>query len=59
MYVHTLQLTEDEMKIVQSAIHSWVNTFTHDQPDLLRRSKLLRERIDAELAHLRRPTGVV
>ena len=46
MHVHTLQLTDEELRILQSSIHSWVDTFTHDQPDLLRTSKLLRERID-------------
>ncbi|MCB0880086.1 MAG: hypothetical protein KDC46_14030 [Thermoleophilia bacterium] len=50
MAVHTIQLSDDELRILQSAMRSWVNTFTHDQPDLLHRSKLLAERIDAEAA---------
>lgn len=51
MHVHNLQLTDDELRVLQSAVHSWVNTFTHDEPELLRRGKDMRARIDAELEH--------
>jgi hypothetical protein len=50
MHVHTLQLTDEELRLLQASVHSWVNTFTHDQPELLHRGKLLRERLDDELA---------
>ena len=51
MHVHALQLTDEDLRVLQSAIHSWVNTFTHHEPELLRRGKDLRARIDAELEH--------
>jgi hypothetical protein len=56
MHVHTLQFTDEELTVLQSAINAWVNTFTHDEADLLRQGKDLRERIDAELRH-RSPTA--
>jgi hypothetical protein len=38
---HTVQLTEDELRLVQAALHSYLDDFGHEQAELLRRIKAL------------------
>lgn len=51
MYVHTLQLTDDELRILRASVSNYVNSFSHDEGDVLRAGKQLRERIENELEH--------
>jgi hypothetical protein len=37
--VHTIQLTEDELRLVRAALHSYLEDFGHDEADLLRAIK--------------------
>jgi hypothetical protein len=47
---HTIELTDDELQLLQSALHSYLDDFGHDQADVLRRLKAL-------IAKLPRPEG--
>ena len=38
---HMLPLTEDELRLLQSALHSYLDDFGHEEADLLRRVKAL------------------
>jgi hypothetical protein len=38
---HTVELTEDELRLVQAALHSYLDDFGHEQAELLRRIKAL------------------
>lgn len=48
--MHTLTFTDDELRLLHYSIESWINSFSHDQPELLRAGKELRAKVDAELA---------
>jgi hypothetical protein len=39
--MHTIQLTDDELRLLQAALHSYLDDFGHDQADVLRRTKAL------------------
>lgn len=47
--MHTLEVTDEELQVLHSSINSWINSFSHDQPDILRAGKALRAKIDGEL----------
>jgi hypothetical protein len=36
---HTLELTEDELRLLQAALHSHLDDFGHNEADVLRRIK--------------------
>jgi hypothetical protein len=38
---HTVQLTDDELRLVHAALHSYLDDFGHEQAELLRRIKAL------------------
>jgi hypothetical protein len=38
---HTIELDDDELRLLQSALHSYLDDFGHDQADVLRRIKAL------------------
>ena len=38
---HTIELTDDELQLLRSALHSYLDDFGHDQADVLRRLKAL------------------
>jgi hypothetical protein len=48
--MHTLTLTDDELQLLHNSLETWINSFSHDQPDLLRAGKSLRAKLDAEIA---------
>jgi hypothetical protein len=50
--MHTLEVTDDQLHLLHESINSWINSFSHDQPDLLRAGKELRAKIDAELGSM-------
>ena len=38
---HTLELTEDELRLLQAALHSYLDDFGHEEADVLRAIKAL------------------
>jgi hypothetical protein len=39
--MHTIELTEDELRLLQAALHSYLDDFGHEEADVLRRVKQL------------------
>ena len=39
--MHTIELTEEELTVVRSALHSYLDDFGHEEADVLRRVKEL------------------
>jgi hypothetical protein len=39
--MHTIELNDDELRLLQSALHSYLDDFGHEQADVLRRIKAL------------------
>jgi hypothetical protein len=39
--MHTIELTDEELRLLQAALHSYLDDFGHDQGDLLRTIKQL------------------
>ena len=37
--MHTIELTEEELRLVRSALHSYLEDFGHDEADILRAIK--------------------
>jgi len=42
----TIELTDDELKLVSSAVHSYLDDFGHEEADLLRRLKRLLAKLE-------------
>ena len=42
---HTIELDDDELKLVRSALHAYLNDFGHEQADILRQLKELLEKL--------------
>ena len=38
---HTIELTDEELRLVQAALHSYLDDFGHEEADVLRQIKLL------------------
>jgi hypothetical protein len=36
---HTLELTDEELRLLQAALHSYLDDFGHEEADVLRRLK--------------------
>lgn len=49
--MHTLSLNDDELELLHQSVNTWINSFSHEEPDLLRAGKALRAKIDHELAN--------
>jgi hypothetical protein len=45
--MHTLQLTDEELRIVHAALHSYLTDFGHDEADVLRAIKALLAKLPA------------
>jgi hypothetical protein len=43
--MHTLELTEDELRLLHSALHAYLNDFGHEEADVLRQVKDLLEKL--------------
>lgn len=56
--MHTLEVTDEQLELLHQSVNSWINSFSHDQPDMLRAGKALRAKIDEELARPSRPAGL-
>ena len=39
--MHTIELTDDELRLVQNALHAYLDDFGHDEADVLRVVKAL------------------
>jgi hypothetical protein len=39
--VHSIELTEDELRLLHAALHSYLDDFGHEEADVLRRVKAL------------------
>jgi hypothetical protein len=46
--MHTIELTDEELRLLQAALHSYLDDFGHEEADVLRQAKAL-------LAKLRSP----
>jgi len=42
---HTVELTNDELKLIRSALHSYLDDFGHEEADVLRQIKALISRL--------------
>jgi hypothetical protein len=45
--MHTIELTDDELRLLQSALHSYLDDFGHEESDVLRRIKALIAKLPA------------
>jgi hypothetical protein len=39
--MHTIELSDDELRLLHAALHSYLNDFGHDEADVLRLIKAL------------------
>ena len=39
--MHTIELTDDELRLLQAALHSYLDDFGHEEADVLRELKAL------------------
>jgi hypothetical protein len=47
--MHTIELTEEELRLLRSALHSYLDDFGHEEAEVLRRIKALLAKLpDAE-----------
>jgi len=44
--MHTIELTEDELRLVVAAVRSYLDDFGHEEADLLRRIKALLRKLE-------------
>jgi hypothetical protein len=45
---HTLELTDDEVRLLHAALHSYLDDFGHEEADVLRAIKALIAKLPAE-----------
>jgi hypothetical protein len=45
--MHTIALSDEELRIVRAALHSYLDDFGHEEADLLRRIKALMAKLPA------------
>ena len=43
--MHTIELTDDELRLLHAALHSYLNDFGHEEADVLRQVKNLLEKL--------------
>jgi hypothetical protein len=46
----TIELTDEELSLLHSALHSYLDDFGHEEADVLRRIKALLAKVQAEPA---------
>jgi hypothetical protein len=39
--MHTIELTDEELRILSAALHSYLDDFGHDEVDVLRQAKAI------------------
>ena len=47
--MHRIELTDDELRLLQAALHAYLDAFGHEEADLLRAIKLLVAKLEAEV----------
>ena len=45
--MHTIELTDDELRLLQAALHSYLDDFGHEEADVLRALKALIAKLSA------------
>jgi hypothetical protein len=45
--MHTLELTNEELRLVHAALHAFLDDFGHEEPDMLRALKALLAKLPA------------
>jgi hypothetical protein len=45
--VHTIELTDDELRLLQSALHSYLDDFGHNEADVVRQIQELLAKVQA------------
>lgn len=48
--MHTIELTDEELRLVRSAVTSYLDDFGHEEADILRQVKRLLAKLPAEPA---------
>ena len=43
--MHTLELNDDELRLLHDSLHAYLNDFGHDEADVLRAIKALLEKL--------------
>jgi hypothetical protein len=43
--MHTIELTDEELRIVQNALHTYLDDFGHEEADVLRKIKALIDKL--------------
>jgi hypothetical protein len=46
--MHTIELNDDEVKLLRAALHSYFDDFGHDQEDILRQLRALLDKLPDE-----------
>jgi hypothetical protein len=46
--MHTIELTDDELRLLHAAVHAYLDDFGHDEADVLRRLKQLLSKLPVE-----------
>ena len=50
MATHTFELTDEELRLLHAALHSYLDDFGHDEADVLRRIKALIAKLPVDSA---------
>jgi hypothetical protein len=45
--MHTIELTDDELRLVHAALHSYLDDFGHEEADVLRQIKAIMAKLPA------------
>ena len=45
--MHTIELTDDELRLLHAALHAYLNDFGHEEADVLRHIKALIAKLPA------------
>jgi len=43
--MHTIELTDEELRLLQNALHAYLDDFGHEEADVLRQVKALIEKL--------------
>jgi len=46
--MHTIELNDDELKLLRAALHSYFDDFGHDEKDILRQVRALLDKLPGE-----------
>jgi hypothetical protein len=44
--MHTIQITDEELRMLQNALHSYLDDFGHEEADIVRAVKALIEKLN-------------